>query len=43
MMGLAALPLADVESIRFSAPLMITVLSVVILSEQVGPRLSNDN
>ncbi len=38
MMGLAALPLADVESIRFSAPLMITFLSVVMLSEKVGPR-----
>ena len=38
MMGLAALPLADIEAIRFSAPLMITFLSVVMLSEQVGPR-----
>jgi drug/metabolite transporter (DMT)-like permease len=37
-MGLAALQLADVESIRFSGPLMITVLSVVILREKVGPR-----
>jgi drug/metabolite transporter (DMT)-like permease len=37
-MGLAALPLADVESIRFSAPLMITFLSVVMLGEKVGPR-----
>jgi drug/metabolite transporter (DMT)-like permease len=37
-MGLAALPLADVESIRFSAPLMITILSVVMLGEKVGPR-----
>jgi drug/metabolite transporter (DMT)-like permease len=37
-MGLAALPLADVESIRFSAPLMITSLSVVMLGEKVGPR-----
>jgi drug/metabolite transporter (DMT)-like permease len=36
--GLAALPLADVESIRFSGPLMITFLSVVLLGEQVGPR-----
>jgi drug/metabolite transporter (DMT)-like permease len=36
MMGLAALPLADVEALRFSAPLMITVLSVIILGEQVG-------
>jgi drug/metabolite transporter (DMT)-like permease len=38
MMGLAALPLADVEAIRFSGPLMITLLSVVILGERVGPR-----
>jgi drug/metabolite transporter (DMT)-like permease len=37
-MGLAALALADVESIRYSAPLMITFLSVVILGEKVGPR-----
>ncbi len=37
-MGLAAMPLADVASIRFSAPLMITVLSVVLLSETVGTR-----
>lgn len=37
-MGVAAMPLADVASIRFSAPLMITILSVVFLSETVGPR-----
>ena len=37
-MGLAALPLADIESIRFSAPLMITFLSVVLLGEKVGPH-----
>lgn len=37
-MGLAALSLADVESIRFSGPLMITALSVVMLGEKVGPR-----
>ena len=35
MMGLAALPLASVEAIRFSGPLMITILSVVMLSEKV--------
>ena len=35
MMGLAALPLADVEAIRFSGPLMITILSVIMLSEKV--------
>ena len=38
MMGLAALPLADVAAIRNSAPLMITFLSVVMLGEKVGPR-----
>jgi drug/metabolite transporter (DMT)-like permease len=35
MMGLAALPLADVESIRFSGPIMITLLSVLMLGEKV--------
>jgi len=38
MMGLAALPLAEIEAIRFSGPLMITLLSVVMLGEKVGPR-----
>lgn len=38
MMGLAALPLAEIEAIRFSGPLMITLLSVVMLDEKVGPR-----
>ena len=38
MMGLAALALADIEAIRFSGPLMITFLSVVMLGEKVGPR-----
>ena len=37
-MGLAALPLADVEALRFSGPLMITLLSVLMLGEKVGPR-----
>jgi drug/metabolite transporter (DMT)-like permease len=36
MMGLAALPLAEIEAIRFSGPLMITLLSVLILGEKVG-------
>jgi drug/metabolite transporter (DMT)-like permease len=35
-MGLAALPLADIEAIRFSGPLMITLLSVALLGETVG-------
>lgn len=38
MMGLAALPLADVGAIRNSGPLIITFLSVVLLGEKVGPR-----
>jgi len=38
MMGLAALPLAEIEAIRFSGPLMITLLSVAMLGEKVGPR-----
>ena len=36
MMGLAALPLAEVSAIRNSAPLMITLLSVAWLRERVG-------
>jgi len=35
MMGLAALPLADIEAIRFSGPLMITLLSILFLGERV--------
>ena len=35
-MGLAALPLAEIEAIRFSGPLMITILSVLMLGEKVG-------
>lgn len=38
MMGLAALSLADIAAIRNSAPLMITLLSVVWLREKVGLR-----
>ncbi|MEZ4657282.1 MAG: DMT family transporter [Caldilineaceae bacterium] len=37
-MGLAALPLAQIAAIKFSGPLMITFLSVVMLGEMVGPR-----
>ena len=36
-MGLAALPLAEIAAIRFSAPLMITALSVLLLGEKVPP------
>lgn len=35
-MGLASLTLADVAAIRFSGPLMITLLSVAMLGERVG-------
>jgi len=35
-MAIAALPLAEVDAIRFSAPLMITLLSVVMLGEKVS-------
>ncbi len=38
MMAVAALPLAEIATIRNSAPLMITLLSVVWLGEKVGPR-----
>lgn len=38
LMGLAALPLADIEAIRFSAPLMITLFSVLMLGEKVELR-----
>lgn len=37
-MGLAALPLAEIAAIKFSGPLMITLLSVLLLGERVGPR-----
>lgn len=37
-MGLSALPLAEAASIRFSAPIIITFFSVVILRESVGIR-----
>ena len=36
MMGLAALPLAEIEALRYSGPLLITILSVVILGEKVA-------
>ena len=38
MMGVAALPLAELATIRNSAPLIITFLSVVWLGEKVGVR-----
>ncbi|OQA21736.1 MAG: Riboflavin transporter [Chloroflexi bacterium ADurb.Bin360] len=38
MMGLAALPLADMAALRNSGPLMITLLSVAVLGEKVSLR-----
>ncbi|MQQ08586.1 EamA family transporter [Epibacterium sp. SM1979] len=35
--GLAVLPLADAVAISFATPLIVTLLSVVILGEKVGP------
>jgi S-adenosylmethionine uptake transporter len=37
-LAIAALPLAEVVTIVFSAPIFITVLSVVLLKEKVGVR-----
>lgn len=37
-MGLAALPLAEIAAIKFSGPLMITLLAVFLLGELVGLR-----
>jgi drug/metabolite transporter (DMT)-like permease len=37
-LGLAALPIANAQAIGFAAPLIMTVLSVLILGEMVGPH-----
>ena len=37
-LGLAALPLADAVAIAFVSPLIVTMLSVLVLHEPVGPR-----
>lgn len=37
-LALAALPMATTVALYFSAPLFITILSVVFLAEKVGPR-----
>ncbi|MBL8562427.1 MAG: DMT family transporter [Gemmobacter sp.] len=37
-LGLAALPLADAVAIAFVSPLVVTLLSVLVLGEVVGPR-----
>ncbi len=36
--GLAALPLADAVATAFIAPILVTLLSIVVLGEVVGPR-----
>ncbi len=36
--GLASLPLAEAVAIFFTAPLIITILSVPVLGERIGPR-----
>ncbi|WP_417513153.1 DMT family transporter [Minwuia sp.] len=36
--SLSMMPMAEVSAISYVAPLMVTVLSVVILKEKVGPR-----
>ena len=37
-LGLAALPLADAVAVAFVSPLLVTLLSIVVLGEKVGPR-----
>ncbi len=37
-LGLAALPMATTVALYFTAPLMITLLSALVLKEQVGAR-----
>ena len=37
-MAIASLPLADVVAITFSAPIVVTVMSALLLKEYVGPR-----
>jgi drug/metabolite transporter (DMT)-like permease len=37
-LGLAALPLAEAVALSFLSPFLITVFSVVLLGERVGPR-----
>lgn len=37
-LGLAAMPLADAVAVAFVSPLLVTLLSVLVLGETVGPR-----
>ena len=36
-LGLAAMPIADAAAIGFVAPILVTLISVVVLGEKVGP------
>jgi drug/metabolite transporter (DMT)-like permease len=36
--GLAAMPLADAVAVAYVSPLVVTLLSIVVLGEKVGPR-----
>ena len=37
-LGLAAMPIADAAAIGFVAPILVTLISVVVLGEKVGPH-----
>lgn len=37
-LGLAALPLADAVAVAYVSPLIVTLMSVILLGEKVGPR-----
>lgn len=37
-LGLAAMPLADAVAVAFISPIVVTLLSIVVLKEKVGPR-----
>lgn len=37
-LGLAAMPLADAVATAYVAPILVTLMSVVVLGEKVGPR-----
>ena len=37
-LGLAAMPLADAVATAFISPILVTLLSVIVLGEKVGPR-----
>lgn len=37
-LGLAAMPLADAVAVAYVSPLLVTLLSVILLGESVGPR-----